>query len=254
MSLVDSHCHLEMLEDPQGAVDLARASGVDAIVTIGIDVTSSRMAVDLAGRLEGVYATVGLHPHDAAKLDDGALAELEGLARGPKVVGIGECGLDYYRDLSPRDLQRRAFVAQIALARRMRLPVVVHVRDAGEDAMELLAEQAEGLTVILHCFSLPSLVAECNARGYYASFAGNVTYKNAADLRAAVARAREDRVLLETDAPFLAPVPERGRANSPALVAHTAAAVGEARGWTLTRVAEATTENARRAFGLSGGA
>jgi TatD DNase family protein len=253
VSLVDSHCHLEMLDDPDGAVAEAQASGVDTIVSIGIDVASSRLAVGFAGRLDGVYATVGVHPHEAATLDDVVLGELEALARRPKVVAIGECGLDYYRDLAPRIVQRRAFSAQIELARRVGLPLVVHVRDAGEEAMAQLATEAAGLTVILHCFSLPRLVDECATRGYYASFAGNVTYKNAGDLRAAAARVREDRVMLETDAPFLTPVPKRGRGNAPALVAHTAAVVAEARGCSTARIAGVTTANARRAFGLSGG-
>jgi len=250
VSLFDSHCHLEMLDDPDEAVRQASASGVGSVVSIGIDLESSRQAAAFARRLPGVYATVGLHPHEAGRLDESLLAELEALARDPRVVAVGECGLDFYRDLSPRDAQRRAFSAQIELARRAELPLVAHVREAGDEAMAQLAAEADGLTVVMHCFSLPEYVDECNARGYYASFAGNVTYKNAGDLRAAAARVREDRLMVETDAPFLSPVPNRGKPNQPAWVGHTAAALAEVRGWDPGRVADTTTVNARRAFGL----
>ena len=249
--LIDSHCHLEMLGDPEGAVALAREGGLAALVTIGIDVATSRLAIGLAERFDDVYATVGLHPHDADALDDALLGELEALAAHPRVIAIGECGLDFYRDLAPRDAQRRTFSAQIGLARRVGLPLVVHVRAAGDEAMAQLAEEASDLTVIMHCFSLPSFVDECNARGYYASFAGNVTYKNAGDLRAAAARVREDRLMVETDAPFLTPVPNRGNSNTPAWVAHTAAVMAEVRGWDPARLAAVTTANARRVFALS---
>ena len=254
MSLIDSHCHLEMLDDPDEAVRQAAGAGVENVVSIGIDLPSSRQAVAFARRLPGVYATVGLHPHEAGRLDDALLSELEERARDPRVVAVGECGLDFYRDLSPRDAQRRAFGAQIELARVVGLPLVVHVREAGDEAMAQLAAEADGLTVVMHCFSLPDHVDECNARGYYASFAGNVTYKNAGDLRDAAARVRADRLMVETDAPFLSPVPNRGKANQPAWVGHTAAALAQVRGWDMGRVAEVTTANARRAFGLPEGA
>jgi TatD DNase family protein len=253
MSLIDSHCHLEMLDDAGAAVRQARTEGVERVVSIGIDVASSRVAAGFAGSLPGVYATVGLHPHEADALDDDLLAELERLADGPRVVAIGECGLDFYRDLSPRDAQRRAFSAQIELARRAKLPLVVHVREAGDEAMAQLGAEADGLTVVMHCFALPEYVDECNARGYYASFAGNVTYKNAGDLRDAAARVREDRIMVETDAPFLSPIPNRGKANTPAWVRHTAALVAELRGVSEQQIAATTTANTRRAFGLPAG-
>jgi TatD DNase family protein len=251
MTLIDSHCHLEMLDDAGWAVEQARVAGVGTVVSIGIDAASSRLAVGFAERLEGVYATVGLHPHDASRLDDALLGELEELAAHRRVVAVGECGLDFYRDLSPRDAQRRAFSAQIELARRAGLPLVVHVREAGDEAMAQLAAEAGDLTVVMHCFSLPEYVDECNARGYYASFAGNVTYKNAGGLRAASAHVREDRLMVETDAPFLSPMPNRGNSNVPAWVVHTAAVIGDARGWDEAHVAAVTTANARRAFGLT---
>jgi TatD DNase family protein len=251
MTLVDCHCHLEMIADTAGAVAEARAAGVEQIVTIGIDLTTSCAAADLSESLPGVYATVGMHPHDAHRLDDATLEEFERLAARPRVVAVGEVGLDFYRDLSPRDDQRRAFGAQIELARRTGLPLVIHVREAGEEAMAQLAAEAADLTVVMHCYSLPEYVDECNERGYYASFAGNVTYKSAARLREAAARVRADRLLVETDAPFLSPVPNRGNSNVPAWVAHTAALVAEVRGVPAGELAALTTANARRVFGLA---
>jgi TatD DNase family protein len=251
MTLVDSHCHLEMIADTAGAVGEARAAGVEQLVTIGIDLETSRGAADLSESLPGVYATVGMHPHDANRLDDTTLAEFEALAARPRVVAVGEVGLDFYRDLSPREDQRRAFSAQIELARRTGLPLVVHVREAGDEAMAQLAAEADDLSVVMHCFSLPEYVDECNERGYYASFAGNVTYKNAAALREAAVRVRADRLLVETDAPFLAPVPNRGNSNVPAWVAHTAALVAEVRGVPGDELAALTTANARRVFRLA---
>jgi TatD DNase family protein len=248
--LIDSHCHLELLRDTDGDLAAAWQQGLEAIVAIGFDLGSSRKAAAFARRHERVHAVVGLHPHEADKLDDDLLAALEALTRGPKVVAAGECGLDYYHDHCPRDVQRRAFSAQIDLARRAGLTLVVHTREAAADTMAVLAEEATGLTVVLHCFSLPDHVDECNARGYYQSFAGNVTYKKAEDLRAAAARVHDDLLLLETDAPYLTPVPHRGKPNQPAWVAATAAVVAEARGWTLERTASVTTANARHAFGL----
>lgn len=239
-----------MIEDTDGAVVAARAAGVAPLVTIGIDIETSRQAIQLAERFPEVFATVGLHPHDAAGWGADACAQLESLAKHPKVVAIGECGLDYYRDVSPRDAQREAFRGQMNLARRMGLPLVVHVRDAGAEALALLADEASDLTVVMHCFSLTDRVEECNERGYYASFAGNVTYKNAADLRAAAARVRDDLLLVETDAPFLTPAPHRGKENTPAMVRLVAETLAQSRQCPMERIAELTTANAHRVFGL----
>jgi TatD DNase family protein len=248
--LIDTHCHLELLHDTEAELAEAWEAGLEAVVAIGFDLDSSRQAVAFARGNRRVSAAVGLYPHEAQTLDDDLLAALEALAREPEVVAVGECGLDYYRDHCPPDAQRRAFAAQIRMARRTGRALVVHTREAANDTLAVLAEEAAGLTVVMHCFSLPDRVDECNARGYYASFAGNVTYKNAAELRTAAARVHEDLLLLETDAPYLSPVPHRGRPNRPALVAATAAVVAEARGWSLERTAAVTTANARRAFGL----
>jgi len=249
--LVDSHCHLDLLSvGVDDALAEAREAGVGTVVSVGIDVASSWRAVDLAHRHEGVYATVGLHPHDAASFDDRVLEELERLARSPRVVAVGETGLDLYRERSPRDVQRRAFLWQVELARETGKTLVVHMREAAPDTFALLAEHAEGLQVVLHCFSAASYIGECNARGYFVSFAGNLTYKNAGDLREAARFVREELVLVETDAPFLAPVPKRGKDNVPAWVTFTAARLGELRGWSAEKTAAVTTRNARRAFGL----
>jgi len=242
-----------MLDDVGGAIVDARAAGLAAIVTIGIDVPTSRQAIALAATYPEVYATVAVHPHDAEVWSEAVASELEELASRPEVVAVGECGLDYYRDLSPREAQRRAFSAQIELARRARLPLVVHVREAGDEALDMLEREAADLTVVMHCFSLSERVEECNARGYYMSFAGNVTYKNAADLREAAAHVREDRLLVETDAPYLTPVPFRGTPNAPCMVALTASALAEVRGCSAEHLAKVTTENATRVFGLSPG-
>ncbi len=231
----------------------AREAGVSEVISIGIDAETSLLAAGFSESFDGVYAAVGLHPHNAEQFDEEFVREIERLVELPSVVAIGECGLDFYREIAPREAQHRAFSGQIALARRFNLPLVVHVRDAGSEAMAQLAEEADGLTVVMHCYSLPQYVDECNERGYYASFAGNVTFNNAGDLREAAARVREDRLLVETDAPYLAPVPRRGKSNVPGWVAHTAAAVAEVRGWSLSDLAEITTANAHRAFGLEGG-
>ena len=249
--LTDSHCHLEMIRDSVADV-LASASGagVGRVITIGIDAGSSRGAVALAAAHDEVYATVGLHPHDARQWDDALAAELAALARNERVVAVGECGLDYYRDLSPRDAQRAALVGQIELARRLGKPLVVHIREAAADALDLLARHARDLTVILHCFSQPDDVEECIERDYYLSFAGNVTYKTAEGLRRAARAVPDERILVETDAPFLTPVPYRGTPNLPQRVVHTAALLAEVRGEDGRMFAELTTANARRAFGI----
>jgi TatD DNase family protein len=249
--LIDTHCHLDLLAvGVDEALAEARAAGVGAVVTVGIDVASSARAVETAHRHDGVFATVGLHPHDAATFDDRVLEDLERLASSPGVVAVGETGLDFYRDRSPREAQRRAFLRQVELAREAGRTLVVHTREAAPETFALLAEHAEGLRVVLHCFSAPSFVGECNARGYFVSFAGNLTYRNAGALREAARFVLEELVLVETDAPFLAPVPRRGHDNVPAWVTHTAAQLGELRGWSVEETSAITTGNARRAFAL----
>jgi TatD DNase family protein len=223
---------------------------VERIVTIGVGRTSSERALALCDAHDEVYAAIGVHPHDAGGFAPSDIAWMRELAAHPKVVGLGECGLDYHRDLAPRDAQRRAFSAQIALAGELGLPLVVHTRDAGDDTFAALDAEAGDTPVILHCFSLPDRVEEVTARPWMASFAGQVTYRSAADLRAAAAALPAERLLVETDSPYLAPVPRRGRPNRPANVAHTLAAVAEARGMAPEALDALTTANARRVLGV----
>lgn len=251
MGLIDSHCHLDMLRGaPAAAVAEAREAGVEAIVAVGIDLRSSRLAVELADRHTEVFATVGMHPHDAVHFNAVVRTAFERLLTHEKAVAVGECGLDFHRDHSPRDVQRAAFVDQLELARETGKPVCVHSRDAAGETFALLTEHGRGLSVVLHCFAAPEFVDLCNERGYFMSFAGNLTYKDAGELRGAAVRVREDLLLVETDSPFLTPQPERGYENRPARVRHTAALLAQLRGWDANEVATVTSANARRAFGL----
>jgi TatD DNase family protein len=249
--LFDTHCHLFLMEgDPAEAMEAARRAGVTGLVCVGIDPSSSRRSRDLADSLAGVFATAGVHPHDASEFDAAAGSVVEELAHDPRVVAVGETGLDYERMRSPAADQQRAFRAHLALARETGKPAVVHTRGAWEDVLRILDdERAE--RVVLHCFSGDAATArEAAARGYHCSFAGNVTYPRNASLRQAAAEVPGDLLLAETDSPFLSPQPVRGRKNVPAHVAHVVAALAEARGEAAPEVAGRTTENARTAFGL----
>ncbi len=246
---VDTHCHLFLMEeDPAEVVAAARAAGVGRLVCAGIDPDSSRRSLELAESFPGVFATAGVHPHDAASFDRAAGRVVEELLGDPLVVGVGETGLDYYRRLSPEQDQRRAFRAQIALAREAGRPLVVHVRDAWEDALAILAaERAE--RVVVHCFSGDEEIArECAARGYYLSFAANVTYPSARHLRAAAAIAPEDRLLIETDSPYLPPQSMRGTPNRPSNVLAVARALADARGREVDEIVRLTAAAAAAAF------
>jgi TatD DNase family protein len=259
--LVDTHAHLDFSKfdgDRSAVLSRAWAAGLVAIVTIGVDLPSSEQAVALAEAHDGVYATVGMHPHDAKALDGDVLARFRELGRHEKVVAVGEIGLDFYRDLSPRDVQRRAFQAQLAWAARLGKPVVIHDRDAHDEIMEVLSGWAgeqrgsplEGRLGVLHTFSGDLAMAERALElGFYLSVAGPVTYPDAGQLREVVHALPLDRLLVETDCPFLAPHPHRGKRNEPAYVRLVAERVAELRGVPLAEVAEATTANARRLFG-----
>lgn len=255
MLLIDSHCHIYMPEfDTDRAEVLARAriSGVGGMVAVGYDLPSSRQAVVLADQESDVYACVAIHPHHASDTTDQALVELEKLATHPKVVGIGEIGLDYYRNRSPRDVQEKAFRSQLRLAEGLRLPVSVHDRDAHADSMRILVEDARNLpAVVLHCFSGDvSMAAEAWAHGYYTAVGGPVTYPNAGALRGWLAASPRDRILLETDAPYLPPSPHRGTRNEPAHLGLVAERLASLWGLEPDQVATLTTRNACRAFGL----
>lgn len=252
MSWVDTHCHLDSLEDLSGSLDRAAAREVTAMVTVGTDLATSRTAVAMANAHPNVWAVVGVHPYDAKELDEQMLTDLEGLAADPRVVAIGEIGLDYFREMSPKEQQRQAFAAQLALADRLGLPVVLHVRDAHDDVFAILENHRVGVPVVFHCFSGGPRAAERALElGGHISFAGNVSYRSAQDLRDAAAAAPLDRILVETDSPYLAPVPHRGKPNEPAMVVDVGAAVASALGVATAAVMEATTANARRVFGHS---
>jgi len=249
--LFDSHCHLFLMEDdPAAAVEAARAAGVHGLLCVGIDPESSRRSRDLADSLAGVFATAGVHPHEASEFDAAAGAAVEELAHDPRVVAVGETGLDYERMHSPAEDQRRAFRAHLALAREAGKPVVVHTRNAWDDVLAIL-EREHAERVVLHCFSGDAAVArEAAARGYACSFAGNVTYPKNAHLRQAAAEVPAELLLVETDSPFLAPQAVRGRWNAPSNVRHVVEALAEVREVDAAEVARRTSENANRSFGL----
>ncbi|MDI6631161.1 MAG: TatD family hydrolase [Bacillota bacterium] len=255
MQLTDTHCHLDDERfDPDRAavVGRARAAGVTRIITVGYDLASSRRGIDLAGSLTGVFAVVGVHPHDAAAAPPDYIEVLRRLAREPRVVAVGEIGLDFYRDLSPRPVQREVFAAQLRLARELGLPVVIHCRDAHGEVCEILKREAAGLAGVMHCFSGSWEEAEhFLALGFHISIAGPVTFPQSTKLVEVARRVPLDRLLLETDAPYLTPVPHRGKRNEPAYLVHTARRVAEIRGISLEELASATTENAARLFGLA---
>jgi TatD DNase family protein len=229
--VIDSHTHLHLCEPPDTElVEAAAEAGVTRMVTVGTDGASCREALAAAERFPQVYAAVGRHPNSATGFDDADLAELEALAAHERCVAIGETGLDYYRDGAPREDQKRAFIAQIELARRVGKPVIIHTRDADDDTLAVLEAHAAGVKVVLHCFSMAPRVEECLAHDdWWLSFAGNCTYPKNEALMLAALRVPAERLLVETDAPYLAPQPRRGRPNSPALVAMTAHEIALAR-------------------------
>jgi TatD DNase family protein len=255
--LVDAHCHLDPSYFPDGPDEVlarAAAAGVTGFVVVGVgrDLTQARDAVALARRLPArITAVVGVHPHDATSLDDTALEELEQLAADPHVTAVGETGLDYHYDHSPRDVQREAFAKLIALARRVRKPIVVHTREAAADTLAILeSEGARDVGGIIHCFSEDRPFAErALDLGFDLSFSGIVTFKAAKAVQEVAAWAPSDRILVETDSPYLAPVPMRGKPCEPAYVVHTARRVAELRGVPFDEVAVATKANTERRFG-----
>ena len=262
MRLIDSHAHLDFRQfdiDRDAVIERARSAGLVAIVNVGASLDSSRAAVALAEQHDFIYATVGVHPHDAKRVTPGVLDELRALARHPKVVAVGEIGLDYYRDLSPRPVQRRAFADQLTLAAELELPVVVHSREAHDDVVAALREWSnlppmggtEGFTGVLHSYSAgPGRLEEVLELGFCVGISGPVTFPKASALRAAAAAVPLERLLVETDCPYLTPKPYRGRRNQPAYVRYVVEAVARARGASAEVVAQATTENARRLFGI----
>jgi TatD DNase family protein len=247
--LIDSHCHLDVCEPADGElVERAREAGVDRLATVGMDNASIERALLAAHAYDGVVAIVGRHPNEATGFRDGDLEPIERAAADERVRAIGETGLDYYRDYAPLEDQMRAFVAQIDLARRLELPLVIHTRAAEEDTFDVLRDRAGGLTVIMHCFSAPGRLDECVERGWLCSFAGNVTYPKSTDLQAAARDVPDELLLVETDSPFLAPQPMRGKRNEPANVVHTARYVAELRGVSYEELDATVERNAARVF------
>lgn len=255
--LIDTHAHLsykQFARDRAEVIQRARDAGVGRIISVGFDLESSRWSLEFARRHPGVNAAVGVHPHDAAAVDEAAWSELERMARDPSAVAVGETGLDYYRDLSPRPAQQGAFRRHIALARAVARPLIVHDRDAHEDVIRILTEEgAREVGVVMHCFSGDwELAHRCLELGFYISLAGPVTFHNSRQSQEVARRVPLDMLLLETDCPYLAPEPFRGKRNEPAFVRIVAERVAELRGIDPETLAEATTANAARLFGLGG--
>jgi TatD DNase family protein len=246
----DNHCHLEHERIPGGTVatlERARAAGVIGFITVGCDAADSQRCIDIAAQHDDVWATVGVHPHEAKGGIDGILP----LIGQPKVMAIGECGLDYHYDNSPREAQREVFAAQIALAHQHDLPLVIHTREAWDDTFDILAAEGTPTNTIFHCFTGdPDDARRCLDIGAFLSFSGIVTFPSAKDLQAAAVLCPADRILAETDSPFLAPIPHRGKKNEPAFVGHVVYALAALRGETPTELGERTISNARIAFRL----
>ena len=251
MALVDTHCHLNhesFRNEIEQALERARAAGIERLLVVGYNIASSREAVALAENHSCLWAAVGVHPHEASSLDVSALAELREMAGHERVAAFGEIGLDYHYDHSPRELQRSAFRAQLDLALAMDLPVVIHCRAAYGETLRLLGE-AGAHRGVMHCWGGSMAEAEqALALGFHLGIGGTITFKNAAEVRSVAAKAPADRLLLETDAPYLAPVPQRGKRNEPAFLIHVRDALAAARGVPGRQLALETSRNARRLF------
>ncbi len=248
--MIDSHTHLHVCKPDDGdLVAAAAAAGVTRMLTVGTTGETCRQALDAAERFPQVFAAIGRHPNEATCFDDADLAELQELARHPRCVAIGETGIDYFRDYAPREDQLRAFVAQIELARTTAKPLVIHTRSAEDDTIDTLLEHAAGVDVILHCFTMAGRLDECLEQGWWISFAGNVTYGSATDIAQAAARVPDDRLLVETDAPYLTPQVVRKQRNEPAFVVHTARFVARQRGVEYEQLEQVVERNAAGLFG-----
>jgi TatD DNase family protein len=248
--MIDSHTHLDSCDPPnEELVAAAEAAGVDRILTVGMDSASNRSALAATERFPQVFAAIGRHPNLAQGFDGGDLAELRALAAHDGCVAIGETGLDFFRDRAPRADQERAFEAQIALAAEFAKPLVIHTRAAEDATLDMLRRHADGVTVILHCFSMPDHLDEVLERGWYVSFAGNATYPKNTELADAIAKVPSERLLVETDAPYLTPQPVRKHPNQPAFVVHTAQFVAERRGVSLQELDRDLERTAATVFG-----
>lgn len=261
MTLIDTHCHLNFDrydEDRDALMGRAADAGVTRVIIPAIDLDTSRQALDLSQQYDSIYVAVGLHPNSTANFDESILPEIEALAAEPKVIAIGEIGLDYHWDHSPPQMQKRAFQAQLELAARLALPVIIHNRKAGEDVVAMLEDWVKNLPDtlkarpgVMHSFSdSPEVARRALDAGFYLGFTGPLTFKKADDLREIARSAPLDRVLVETDGPFLTPEPYRGKRNEPAYVAYVADRLAALHGKTTEEIGQVTTENAQRLFGL----
>jgi TatD DNase family protein len=248
--MIDTHAHLDVFEDASAVLERARGVGVRQVISVGTSVESARTVLALCDEEEGVYAALGLHPHEAGAVGDRELTELRELLSHPKAIAVGETGLDYYRDLAPREQQAWAFRAQAELAAEVGKPLVVHTRAAEEDTVASLRALPGDVPIVLHCFSSSALLEPALEHGWYVSFAGNVTYPKAPELRWAAARVPAERLLAETDCPYLAPQPVRGKRNEPGFVVHTVAALAEARGEKADSLGQQIQQNAATLFSL----
>jgi len=252
--LVDTHAHLQWAsfdKDREKVMSRARKAGVEHIVNIGFDIDGSRKAIELAEKYTGLYATVGIHPHKAKQLNQDVLDELRKLSENPKVVAIGEIGLDYYRNLSPRETQKKTFEAQLFLAEKLKLPVVIHNREAHSDTLKMLLKFEGKIGGVMHCFSGSREMAErCVKSDFYISFAGPVTFPNSHELQKIAKWTRLNKILLETDSPWLSPQDKRGKRNEPAFLPFIAKKIAELKGISVDELAEATTENTKEVFQL----
>ena len=246
--MIDTHAHLDALDDTEAVVARARERGVTRILTVGTTPAGCRQALELADAHDGVFAILGIHPHEAGHTTDADVAEVRALLDHPRAVAVGETGLDWFRDYAPPADQTRLFEQQLAVAADVGKPVVIHTRAADADTLAALSGFAG--RVVLHCFSSPHLLATALDRGWYVSFAGNASFPKAVDLRLAATQVPADRILAETDCPYLAPQPVRGQRNEPAFVVHTVAALAQARGEDAADLAAQIDRNAIVCFGL----
>jgi len=247
--VIDTHAHLDALDDADAAVARAHAAGVTRILTVGTDVAGCRRALELAEAHEGVYAILGIHPHEAGTASARDVEEVQALLEHPRAVGAGEMGLDWFRDYAPREQQLGLFESMLGVARATGKPAVIHTRAADEDTLAALRD-FDG-RVVLHCFSSPHLLEPALERGWYVSFAGNASFPKAVDLRLAAREVPRERILAETDAPYLAPQPVRGKRNEPAYVMHTLAALAAARNEDPAELERQIDANATACFGLA---
>lgn len=253
--LIDTHAHLNAIqyqEDLEEVIERAQSEGVEIIVVVGFDRETITRAIELADTYEFIYATVGWHPVDAIDMTDEDLKWIEELCSHPKVVALGEMGLDYYWDKSPKDIQKEVFRKQIALAKKVKLPIIIHNREATADIIEILEEEnASEVGGIMHCFTGSVEVAkQCMDMNFYISFGGPVTFKNAKKPKEVAAEIPLDRLLIETDCPYLTPHPFRGKRNEPSYVKYVAEQIAELKGVTFEEIAQKTSDNAKRFFGI----